>query len=135
MKPINRLHSIDSLAEIIARELAVFHDGIENTLEDYLEESNAIAGSIKEHIKNLIANRPNFELEQTLSQLFDIDSKKVFNNQEFNLQSRPAQSLTPRYGQRRVLRRSSANDAIFIGRNFGASKDTNGWETKIRNVT
>lgn len=75
--PLNRIHSFSDLCDSIARELAVYHDGIENTAEDFKEESIAIATCVKNHIGALLANKSPTTLHEELRKIFELPSEPV----------------------------------------------------------
>ena len=114
MNPINRIHSFQDLCDLIAKDLAVFHDGIENTADDFKEESVVIATCIKNYIRGLLANKATPTLSQELGKIFNIQLAESFNNHDLQPKIRP--QITNRLSRdgRTIRRRSSASSFVSV---------------------
>lgn len=121
MHQINRIHSFQDLCDLIAKDLAVFHDGVENTANDFSEESVVIATSVKNYISGLLANKSTDILRQELGKIFEIQPTKQFNNHDFQPKIRP--QITNRLSRdgRTLRRRSSASSFVSVGGNRAES--------------
>jgi len=114
MHQINRIHSFQDLCDLIAKDLAVFHDGIENTAEDFREESVVIATSVKNYISGLLANRSTFTLHEELGKIFNIQPTQQFNNYDFQPKIRPQVANRVSRDGRTLRRRSSASSFVSV---------------------
>lgn len=116
MKPINRIHSFEDLCELIAKDLALYHDGIENTADDFRHESIVIATSVKKYIVGLLANRSTFTLHQDLSQIFDLKPETSPQKHDYQREIRPQIVKRVLDSGRTVRRRTSAGSNVSINR-------------------
>ena len=121
MKPINRIHSFQDLCDLIAKDLALYHDGIENTADDFRHESVVIATSVKKYISGLLANRSALTLHEDLSQIFDLAPETSNKKHDFQREIRPQIIKRVLDNGRRVRRRSSASSNVLVNRNSPTS--------------
>lgn len=121
MKPINRIHSFQDLCDLIAKDLALYHDGIENTADDFRHESLVIATSVKKYINGLLANRSTFTLHEDLSRVFDLTPETTTKKNDFQREIRPQIIKRVLNNGRQVRRRSSASSNVSVSGNSSSS--------------
>lgn len=129
-QPVNRIHKFSDLCDIIATELAVFHDGVENTAEDFREESIVIAESIKKNLAALIANKHPATLHEELTTIFGLPRAEVrpVLHQEDHLSQIWSRNIDRIPSARRQIRRGSI-EGNFVS--FGRVCDQ-GLESRTR---
>ncbi|MFZ9341979.1 MAG: hypothetical protein ACO24P_00045 [Candidatus Nanopelagicaceae bacterium] len=114
MVPINRLHDFEDLCDIIAKELAVHYDGMENNAHDFREESLVVANCVRNCIEGLLANRHTSTLRQDLEKIFNIQPRSFFNNHDFQPKIRSQIfNRVPDEG-RTIRRRSSSSSSVYV---------------------
>lgn len=121
MKPINRLNSFESLCNLIAKELAVFHDGVENTAHEFMPESVAIANAIKNHFEVFLSTRHPHKVYQDLCRVLEITPNTEQRDYDFQPTIRTQGANRVSRDGRTLRRRSSASSIISIGRDCDPS--------------
>jgi hypothetical protein len=116
MKLINRLNSFDSLCRLIAQELAVFHDGVENTAKDFYPDSVAVANAIRNHFEVFLSTRPPDRIYDDLCRVFGIHQNTNHKANDFQPTIRAQVASGVSRDGRKSRRRSSASRVVYLGR-------------------
>lgn len=115
MQPVNRLINFERLCELIAKEIAVSHDGIENTSDDFKPDSIVAAHCVKECVKRLLDVSSPATINLGLKLMFDLPTQTTHKNNDF--QSKICTSIKNEvpFTRRTVRRRSSTRDIVYVG--------------------
>ena len=115
MQPINRLVNFERLCELIAKEIAVSHDGIENTSDDFRSDSIVAALCVKECVKRLLDINSPATVNPGLRLMFDLPTQTTYKNNDFQSKiCTPIKDGVP-FAKRTIRSRSSTSNTVYVG--------------------
>jgi len=115
MEPINRLLKFEDLCDQIAKELAIYYDGIENTSDEFKSESLIIANCVRKRVEGVLTFTSPSTVRRGLELMFDLQPQ--VNSTHHDSQPKIRTSLQSRVSRdgRTLRRRSSASNIVYVG--------------------